>query len=475
MEAEDRASGHPLISKLRKNAGRFDFFLAARILDAIARSDPSLSARLGLSEHPYQDPVRFCQKPELHFSGRALEKYEDPGPDHPARLFVNFLGLLGPNGPMPLHVTEYIHDREHNFHDSTLARFFDLFNHRMVSLFYRAWAVNQMAVSRDRGADDSFARFVGSFLGVGMESFRDRDSIPYDARLFYAGRLAPNTRNREGLEAILSHFFDVPFHLREFEGHWMHIPQDFQMHLGRSPETGTLGRNAIIGSSIWECTQKFRIRVGPMTLKDYLRMLPGGRSFRRLRDWVRFYTTDELTWDARLVLRREEVPRIELGKVGRLGWTTWVRSRPIGRDGDDLWVRPQYLHTVRPPDPADDAQELRWAPLQSPEEFPRPVPETEAPAPEEPAGPPEAEETEAEEEILSEWGAYEDGILESEPEELLTHAGGDADLAAIEKAVEEASVSDPSLSPEEELPEEFQKLVDKTLLRLDQVKPPEEE
>jgi predicted component of type VI protein secretion system len=34
-----------------------------------------------------------------------------PASGRPARLLVYFFGLLGPNGPLPLHLTEYARER----------------------------------------------------------------------------------------------------------------------------------------------------------------------------------------------------------------------------------------------------------------------------------------------------------------------------------------------------------------------------
>ena len=250
------------------------------------------------------------------------------------------MGLLGPNGPLPIHITQYVRDRLRNHGDRTLARFLDLFNHRMISLFYRAWACNQQAVNYERGEKDRFALYIGTLFGVGMGSLLKRDSVPDVAKLHYAGRLACQTRNREGLEALLSDYFKFPSRIIEFMGRWMDLPHEYRCRLGESPATGSLGLTAIAGSRIWECQQKFRIRFGPMDFADYERMLPDGESFDRLVSWVGDYVGDELSWDVQLILKGPEVPQTRLGSLGRLGWTTWLKSRPFHREADDLVLSP---------------------------------------------------------------------------------------------------------------------------------------
>jgi len=330
---------------LTERPHEFDFYQAVRRLEC-ARAD---LPRVGGSHRLADDAVRFCQEPSLAFSPSNVWAMKPPVAKGPAvpRLFVNFLGLLGPNGPMPLHLTEYARDRERNHADPTLARFLDIFNHRLISLFYRAWACNQKTVSLDRGSDARFATFIAGLFGAGMETLLDRDSIDDHAKRFYSGRLVSQPRNAEGLRAIIQDYFGVPTELVEFVGQWMPLPADSRCRLGESRSTGMLGSTAIVGASMWECQQKFRVRLGPLPMQDYVRMLPTGESLGRLKDWVRNYIGDELTWDLQLVLLAHHVPPIQLGAhalqgsgQGRLGWTTWLSTEQPSRDPDDLVLRP---------------------------------------------------------------------------------------------------------------------------------------
>lgn len=352
MESAAGPTRQSLRARLAAEAKKLDFFAAVRRLECATAGEKPEGERIGLSERPAWDPVRFCQTPELYFAPNAVERYVPAGENRPPRLFVNFMGFLGPNGPMPVHLSEYIHDREHNAADSTPVRFLDLFNNRMVGMFYRAWAVNHMAVSKDAGADDSYARFVGSLFGMGMKSFRRRDPVPDDSKLFFAGHLSGPVRHPEGLESILSTFFGIPAAVREFVGNWMSIPEEFRLKLGKEPDNCTLGRSAVLGSRLWDCTHKFHVALGPMSFADYDRLLPGSGSARRLVHWIRNYVTEELIWDARLTLAKEEVPCVELGKVGRLGWTTWLLSDKRTADAADLVFGPEAATPPLREDPA---------------------------------------------------------------------------------------------------------------------------
>ena len=254
---------------------------------------------------------------------------------------MNFLGLFGPNGPLPQHLTDFARDRYRNAHDRTLVRFMDIFHHRMLSFFYRAWALNQKSADFDRPEESRYADYFGTLFGIGMPALRERDSIPDSAKIYFSGHLSAQSRNAVGLESILEDFFGLPTEIQEFAGFWMKIPPENQCRLGESPDTGTLGVNAIAGSRKYEAQLKFRIRMGPMELDALKRFVPVTDNFKRLKDWTLNYINEELFWDLQCVLKAQAVPTISLGQEGMLGWTTWLKSHLFSRDADDPIFDPQ--------------------------------------------------------------------------------------------------------------------------------------
>lgn len=325
------------LETIRAEPWGYEFY---EILRRVECENPG-KPRIGESKKPADDPVRLGQEPSLAFAPSSIAAVRPGSDGRPPKLVVHFFGLLGPNGPMPLHFTEYARDRQRNAGDPTVVSFVDLFHHRLLSFFYRVWASSEPAVQHDRAETDRFAVYVGSVFGLGLPSLRNRDTMPDLAKLHHAGRLALRTRNEEGLRAVLENFFDLPFRIEPFLGNWLDIPEGGTWHLGTTTETGSLGWNTTLGARVWECQQKFRIVAGPLRLEDYRRLLPGTISLRRLTDTVRNYIGDELAWDLKLVLRKEEVPALRLGGDGQLGWTTWLPARARASDADDLLLVPQ--------------------------------------------------------------------------------------------------------------------------------------
>ena len=173
---------------------------------------------------------------------------------------------------------------------------------------------------------------------MGMMPLWDRDAVPDWGKLYFSGRLASLPRNAEGLESIIKEFFEVDAEVVSFVGHWLSLPEDSVCRLGHSPETGTLGELVALGSRVWDRQLKFRIRLGPMPLRDFERLLPQTSGFARLKAWVLDYVGEELFWDVAFVLKAEEVPGTTLGHHGALGWTTWLKTKPFAKDSEDLVV-----------------------------------------------------------------------------------------------------------------------------------------
>lgn len=336
MASPDRKTSHPLTEDLARDPFAFDFFRAVRLLEA---SHPELP-RIGQSLSPSQDAVRFRQNPSLEFAPSALESFRKSPEKNYAELYVRFFGLFGPNAPLPPHLTEYARERILHHDDHTFSAFANVFHHRLISFFYRAWAENQKAVDLDRDEEARFPIYVGSFFGLGTEAMQNRDPVQDAAKLFFSGRLAPATRNAEGLQCILSEYLGIKTEIQTFVGRYLDLPPDSVCQVGGSPETGSLGVSSIVGSRVYDCQLNFRIRLGPMSLTDYERLLPGGWAFERVRYWILNYCGEHFFWDLQLVLKADQVPETRCGKGARLGWTTWLSSSPPKHDVDDLIVTP---------------------------------------------------------------------------------------------------------------------------------------
>jgi type VI secretion system protein ImpH len=236
---------------------------------------------------------------------------------------------------MPIHLTEYMLDRRNHSKDRTLEMFLNIFHHRIYSLFFRAWALNQRTVDYE-SASGKHGQYLRCLIGLGTGGTENRDHVPDDARIYYSGWLGALSRSPAGLAAILADFLGVPVEVHSFQTMWLDLPRDSQCRLGESRATSMIGTSCFAGERIRVSHLKYRIRLGPLERAEYENLLPGGPAFRQLGEWVRSFLGEELFCEAQLVLRRHDVPACRLGGGARLGWTTWLGQPAADRDVDDL-------------------------------------------------------------------------------------------------------------------------------------------
>jgi type VI secretion system protein ImpH len=308
--------------------------------------------------HPHRDPVggwtdprgevaRMYVTPTLAFppseiSGveiTAAEPRRKRNVGDPARIGVRFFGLTGPQGVLPHGYTEYAAARA-RAKDTGLRDFLDLFHHRLLSLFYRAWERHHTAVAKERGDEDRIHAHLLDLIGAGNPIGQRKSVLPSDTLAFYAGLLSMRSRPALGLSQLVSDYFGVTATVEQFVGEWRALPDGGQVCLGDDDADGRLGQ-AVIGSAVYDPHSRVMLRLGPLSRAQFDTFLPQGRHYKALKSLAQFYADDEVGVDAQLVLARDEVPSASLGTTAspRLGFGTWLRNRTPVRDPDDVLLR----------------------------------------------------------------------------------------------------------------------------------------
>jgi type VI secretion system protein ImpH len=321
------------LERLIRDPQSHHIFHAMRILEAQLPDTP----RFGDARRPRQDKVRFGQEPTLGFPPSTIAAYKAQTANTPPKLVNYFFGYFGPNGPLPLHLSEYARTRKFNHNDPTFTAFTDMLLHRVMSLLYRAWVRGNPAPAFDRGDRSENEGKIAALAGYYGENLRNRDAMPDLAKRHFAGLLSAGPKNAEGLVAILNGFFNAKVQIEEFVGDWLVLEPSDQWTLGSA---SGLGGTTCIGARVWSNAAKFRLRVGPLPLDEYKKFLPNTPAVNRLRSIVRNYVGDELDWDVNLVLRGKDVPQAQLGATTQLGLTSWIGSEDHPDEVADLFMTP---------------------------------------------------------------------------------------------------------------------------------------
>ncbi len=323
---------------LRSEPSSFEFFQAVRLLGLLfPHRQP-----VGSFANPHQESVRFGANPDYTFPSSQISQVEWPESGQP-RMRVNFMGLNGPMGLLPLYYSALVRERIRS-RDTTLRDFFDIFNHRAISLFYQAWEKYRFTVSYERGEGDRFSHHLLDLLGLGTPGLQCRQPLPDNGLMFYAGLISPHTRSATALRQLLMDYFDVPVEIEQFVGAWHALDEDTQCRFRDSGGySEQLGGGAVVGDEVWDQQSGVRIRLGPLALSQYLDFLPTGPAYEPLRALIRFFAGDELDFELQLVLKKEEALPCRLGEEGsaapQLGWLTWASSTPLTQNPEGTILR----------------------------------------------------------------------------------------------------------------------------------------
>ncbi len=313
---------------LFSEAFRFDFFQAVRLLELI----DSKCAPVGEGSEPEKEPVRFSARVGFDFPAGEVHDLISSGDDSAPCMVTNFLGLAGVTGPLPAPFAELVLERTRQ-KDTGLRDFLDIFNHRLISLMYRARKAHRVTLSSQSPEKGPMADYLYAFMGLGISGLRNRmgRQMPDRVLLPYAGLLSQQPRSVVGLKHILADHFQTSVEVEQFSGVWRNIEPDQWTSLGALGKNQVLGQSVVLGTRIWDQQGRFAIVVGPLSLEQYLDFLPEGSAYIPLCELVRFYAGQEFEFRLRLKLRAAEIPELRLGKA-KLGWTSWLKTQPVEHD-----------------------------------------------------------------------------------------------------------------------------------------------
>ncbi len=341
-----------LVRALATDGTTFDFVQAMRLL---MRLYPQRAA-IGGWDDPAREVVRLSVPPSLAFPPAEIARLElprgatdAPGEttvSEPARVSVRFLGLTGPQGVLPHLYTEHAATRT-RAKDTAFRDFLDLFHHRALSLFYRAWERYRTAVTAERGGEDRLRAHLLDFAGVGTAGVQRQSAVDLDTLAFFSGLFALRSRPAIGLAQLIGTAFDVPASVEQFVGQWQSLRHGGQLNVGSDTDDGQLGFG-VVGDAVFDPMARVRLRLGPLTRAQFDSFLPSGTAHARLRELARLYVDDQVGVEVQLVLARDEVPAAQLGLAAggeakasvapppALGFGSWLRAKPRLADADDV-------------------------------------------------------------------------------------------------------------------------------------------
>jgi type VI secretion system protein ImpH len=321
MESQKREPGTTLKDRLFEEPYRFSFYKAVSLLESLFPD----KKQVGRALDPSEEVVRFSVKPSLIFPPSDICRMTGTDGAEPVGMDCTFMGLIGPAGVLPHWYNELAIERVRE-KDYAFAAFLDIFHHRLLSLFYCAWKRYRVPENYLPGGRDRISRYLLSLVGLGTPHLSDRIGSPEESLVFYGGLLSRSVPSVAAIEATMEFFSGAEAAVEQFIDRFVPLDPEDWTRLGAA--NSRLGVDAVCGSSVLEIETKFRIDLGPMGYREFVRLLPSGNMLRSAFSLVRYMAGMGYEFDIRLILKREEVPLCVIGGSApdspRLGWATWL-------------------------------------------------------------------------------------------------------------------------------------------------------
>jgi type VI secretion system ImpH/TssG family protein len=306
-----------MLAKVAEAPRSYGVFPVLRAAEARGSDFP----RIGKAKLPERNLVDLAQLPHLGFADATLTAIKISGAR--ARVEGTWLGLTGPMGALPTHLTEFAFYERRYGKSRPFGDWLDLLAGRMLQLFYRSWADSQPAALADRPDDDSFAGWVAAISGA-HEGAATAISFPRSLRAHYASVFA-GSRSATAIEDAMSHLLRQDVRVLEFQGRWRALEPEDLTRLGRS--FAQIGSDAMLGRRARSASDAFRVVIRAASYRDYISLLPTGPRFAIAAEALDAFKPSHLEWDITLEIDELEAPPCRLDGRTQLGWSSWVKPR----------------------------------------------------------------------------------------------------------------------------------------------------
>lgn len=312
------------LDRLKQLPSEFDFYQAVYCLERQFGNEQKRWQGVGRDGFPKRELVRFKSVQHLGFPGQPISKIESrPASEdgEAVAMHVSFMGLTGPSGVLPQHYTELVLQRLKQ-RDKSMRDFYDLFNHRLVSLYYRAWEKYRFACQYEIAEqnNDSFSTVLTTLSGA-------ENSLG----LYYAGAFSKSNRSAQQLRQIITDLLGANVQIEPLQGRWLTLAPAEQTRLGQRimPEGqhSALGVSAMLGQRVWHVSSAIELVI--TASENTAELLPGTNKHRLLQNIIADYLAPDIQVRVTLNGRYCDFPAAQLssaqtclGRSGRLGVRT---------------------------------------------------------------------------------------------------------------------------------------------------------
>lgn len=334
---------------LRSTPSRFNFF---RLFREYERAHPG-KPRIGENIVTRDEYIRVAQDPFMEFPASNVTTFTEGRDGQPDTVSVRFLSYFGPQGPLPLSLTEEV-TRWRDRHNDAFLRFADIFGTRFYHILFRAWGAARRISQFDRPDNDRYRMRLGAIAGIPRAPADDPpDQTSPLARIDVAGLICGRVRSPNRLQQVVESTLRVDVEIEEFVPLWVDFEDEDRSRLGA--KGSSLGMDLRLGSRVQTVSDKIRINVRTQGGEDYDRFLPGRPGYIALTDLVRGYLGPAIDIEIAPSMPASALPSVRLGSAGAIGLTSWVAPNLPADDAGDVQIQAAtFVHSAFHPRQQDE-------------------------------------------------------------------------------------------------------------------------
>jgi type VI secretion system protein ImpH len=337
MASTVRKQKTPLKTTLLKEGYHFEFHQAVKILEMMYPD----ARPLGETTSPQEEVLKIQSRILLSYPSSDIFSIKlNEGFENSAEMQVNFMGLAGAIGPLPMPYTEKIIKRIQQ-KDTASRDFLDIFNHRILAILHRIRKKYTIGLTAIAPEKTTLAKALFCFMGLSTPSHKNRFHFADKTLLRFAGFFWGQQRTAHSLKILLESYFHIPVEIEQFVGSWQKISSSELTYLGRNGKNQILKKNAILGTEFWDQRGKIIIKLGPLTRVEFLKFIKTGRLYNSLNDLVRFYLGINQVFEINLIMKGKDILPSKLNGKTALSWTSWLRQKRTSQDDAQVIFTPE--------------------------------------------------------------------------------------------------------------------------------------
>ena len=324
MSAAQRISQISVIDTLFSEPAAFEFFQAVRLLQRHLKHTKNIDAEKALN-----DFIQFNATLSLAFQKSELESLVACENNNGYILIPSMIGLTGNLGALPLVYTQKLNTNSWAKKNGSTV-FLDLFNNRLINLFYKASIQYNLPLLAELKQDKHYLDCIHALSGISPRPSIVNNKLISQVLAEFGGLLQGQMLNAESIQQLLSAVLKQPVIVHQFIPEWFTIPNESRNYLS-APHI-QLGLNTFCGERVKQIDSKIQLEIGPLDYVTYLKFLPEGEFNKILRQLLKKIISFTTHVEVVLVIDKNQVRNIQLNQkninIGLAGGAFLV-SRPL--------------------------------------------------------------------------------------------------------------------------------------------------